>query len=104
MTLRLVEGGKGTGGRSSCSSELPSARIGIAMDGGGGKKWTFCYFWSCLDLPGRSLSKLVRDRADLDDEFLGLVSPGLMLVEKKAAVCSSKPGRLLPMVKSLSVE
>ena len=47
--------------------------------------------------------KLVRDRGDLDDEFLGLVSPGLMLLEKKAAVCSSKPGRLLPMVKSLSV-
>ena len=99
-----MEGGKGTGGRSSCSSELPSARIGIAMGGGEGKKLTFCYFWCCLDLPGRSLSISVRDRGDLDDEVLGLVSPGLMLLEKKAAVCSSKPGRLSPMVKSRSVK
>ena len=74
------------------------------MGGGWGKKWTFCYFWSRLDLPGRSLSNLVKDRADLDDEFLGLVSLGRVLVEKKAAVCSSKPGRLSPMVKSRSVE
>ena len=96
-------GGRGTGGQS-CSSELPSASIDIAMGGGWGKMGLFCYFWYCLDLPGRSLSKLVRDRADPDDEFLGLVSPGLMLVEKKAAVCSSKPGRLSPMVKSRSVK
>ena len=76
------------------------------MGGGWGKKWTFCYFWLvliCLEDLCR-VSKLVRDRADLDDELLGLVSLGRVLVEKKAAVCSSKLGRLPPMVKSRSVE
>ena len=69
-----MEEGRGTGDRS-CISELPSAWIVIAMGGGWGKKWTFCYFWSRLDLPGRSLSNLVKDRADLGDEFFGFGGP-----------------------------
>ena len=45
------------------------------MGGGEGKKLTFCYFWYCLDLPGRSLSNSVRDRGDPDDEVLGFGEP-----------------------------
>ena len=45
------------------------------MGGGEGKKLTFCYFWYCPDLPGRSLSNSVRDRGDPDDEVLGFGEP-----------------------------
>ena len=104
MALRPGGGEQGDR-RSIMQLGAPIGQYRYSHGGAGGEKWDFfVIFWYCLDLPGRSLSKLVRDRADLDDEFLGLVSPGLMLVEKKAAVCSSKPGRLSPMVKSLSVE
>ena len=104
MALRPGGGEQGDR-RSIMQLGAPIGQYRYSHGGAGGEKWDFfVIFWYCLDLPGRSLSKLVRDRADLDDEFLGLVSPGLMLVEKKAAVCSSKPGRLPPMVKSRSVE
>ena len=103
MALRPGGGEQGDR-RSIMQLGAPIGQYRYSHGGAGGEKWDFfVIFWYCLDLPGRSLSKLVRDRAALDDEVLGLVSPGLMLVEKKAAVCSSKPGRLLPMVKSLSV-
>ena len=61
----------------------------------------FVTFGSRLYLLGRSLSNSVRDRADLGVEFLGF---GGALDEcwwkRKAAVCSSQPGRLPPLVKS----
>ena len=104
MALRPGGGEQGDR-RSIMQLGAPIGQYRYSHGGAGGEKWDFfVIFWYCLDLPGRSLSKLVRDRADLDDEFLGLVSPGRVLVEKKAAVCSSKPGRLSPMVKSRSVE